>query len=624
MRDLVERAQDGDREAFAALVGMTSDRMFALAARILRDGDLAEDALQSALIAVWRHLPTLRDPDRFEAWVRRLLVHQCYAEARRRRSWSANVRVLPVDGPAGPDGLLSVVDRDALDRAFRRLSIEQRAVFVLHHHVGLPLTEIAETLGDPGRHGPLATPLRDSDPARGCRGRRGAGRPRGTDGMTTERDFDRLARAWLELGPDEAPDRVVAAVLQAAETTPQARRRTGWPVWRSFHMTRLPIVATVVATLAVVIGGGFLLTRGNDPGLGAPTATPNASPSTTAPGYVPEELLSEWISGTRAFPGLHPDAGSDLRFTVGGFTFAQSNSINNVLARGFASSPDTGRLQLTTQEPSLVCQADETGLYSWTLSPGGTTLTITAESDACAPRLTAIAGEWTRVRCVDPNDSCLGDVEAGTYRSQFFTPRLPPLAAWTANYGGLTYTVPDGWANSADWPMSYDLVPAASYPPVGDAAVDTHGIYLVGQPAAQAQSRDDTRCVVAEAEGVGHTVDDLVGWISSHPGLDAGEPAPVTIGGRAGQMIDVKVAPEWTATCADYPGQAPLALMFTQIGTPPDTYSWGIGQGQTDRIILLDLGEGQVVLIGITTNRPGAFDALVAEAMPIIESFEFE
>ena len=149
VRDLVERAQGGDRDAFAALVHMTSDRMYALAARILRDSVLAEDALQGALITVWRQLPSLRDPDRFEAWVRRLLVHACYAEARRRRTWSTNVRVLPVDGPAAPDTLLSIDDRDALDRAFRRLSVEQRAVFVLHHHIGLPLTEIAETVGIP-------------------------------------------------------------------------------------------------------------------------------------------------------------------------------------------------------------------------------------------------------------------------------------------------------------------------------------------------------------------------------------------------------------------------------------------------------------------------------------------
>jgi len=149
VRDIVERAMRGDREAFGVLVVHTSDRLYAIATRILRDAELAEDALQSALLTAWRQLPTLRDPDRFEASVRRLLVHSCYAEARRQRAWAANVRVLPVDGPAGPDEIVSVADRDALDRAFRRLSVKQRSVFVLHHHLGLSLIEIAETLGVP-------------------------------------------------------------------------------------------------------------------------------------------------------------------------------------------------------------------------------------------------------------------------------------------------------------------------------------------------------------------------------------------------------------------------------------------------------------------------------------------
>lgn len=149
MREVVERAMRGDREAFGNLVAQTSDRLYAIATRILRDTHLAEDALQNALTTAWRELPRLRDPDRFDAWVRRLLVHACYAEARRRRQWATNVRVLPVDGPVDAAAILSVSDRDALDRAFRRLTIEQRAVFVMHHHVGLPLVEIAETLGIP-------------------------------------------------------------------------------------------------------------------------------------------------------------------------------------------------------------------------------------------------------------------------------------------------------------------------------------------------------------------------------------------------------------------------------------------------------------------------------------------
>ena len=148
-RDLVERARRGDRGAFAVLVHQVSDSLYAVAWRILRDSGLAEDALQNALVLAWRRLPKLRDPDRFEAWVHRILVHACYAEAKRARRWSANVRMLSVDGPATPDTTLSVATRDALDRGFRRLPPDQCAVFVLHHYLDLPLGEIAETLGVP-------------------------------------------------------------------------------------------------------------------------------------------------------------------------------------------------------------------------------------------------------------------------------------------------------------------------------------------------------------------------------------------------------------------------------------------------------------------------------------------
>jgi RNA polymerase sigma-70 factor (ECF subfamily) len=148
-RDLVERARAGDRQAFASLVYQVSGSLYSVAYRILRDAGLAEDALQDALITAWRQLPGLRDPERFEAWTHRILVHACYAEARRSRRWTGNIRALPLEGPAGPDEHLTVADRDELERAFRRLPLDQRAVFVYHHYVGLPLVEIAETLGIP-------------------------------------------------------------------------------------------------------------------------------------------------------------------------------------------------------------------------------------------------------------------------------------------------------------------------------------------------------------------------------------------------------------------------------------------------------------------------------------------
>ena len=148
-RDLVERARQGDREAFAVLVHQVSDPLYAIAHRILRDTGLAEDALQNALVLAWRRLPHLRDVERFEAWIHRILVHACYDEVQRSRQWTANVRVLPVGGPWEPDGSNLVAARDELERAFRRIPIEQRAVFVLHHYVGLPLVEIAEMLEIP-------------------------------------------------------------------------------------------------------------------------------------------------------------------------------------------------------------------------------------------------------------------------------------------------------------------------------------------------------------------------------------------------------------------------------------------------------------------------------------------
>jgi RNA polymerase sigma-70 factor (ECF subfamily) len=147
--ELVEAARSGDEEAFSSLARASADRLLAVAYRILRDGGRAEDAVQQALINAWRQLPGLREPERFDAWLHRLLVHACYAEARQARIWHANVRMLPLGGISTPDPAIRVDERDTLDRAFARLKTDQRAVFVLHHYLGLPLAEVAETLGVP-------------------------------------------------------------------------------------------------------------------------------------------------------------------------------------------------------------------------------------------------------------------------------------------------------------------------------------------------------------------------------------------------------------------------------------------------------------------------------------------
>lgn len=147
--DLVEQAQRGDAEAFDSLARMVGDRCLAIAVRILRDLDLAQDAVQSSLVTAWIELRTLRDPSRFEPWLHRILTNACYAEARRRRRWSEGLRIRPVSGASDPGDFLTVDDRDLLERAFRRLTLQQRAVLVFHHYLGLSVPEVAARTGLP-------------------------------------------------------------------------------------------------------------------------------------------------------------------------------------------------------------------------------------------------------------------------------------------------------------------------------------------------------------------------------------------------------------------------------------------------------------------------------------------
>src|SRR5215204_949428 len=138
VRELVERAARGETAAFEVLIRRSSDRLYAIAYRILRDQYLAEDAVQQVLVTIWDELPRLRDPDRFEAWTYRLVVRAAVAEARRERR-GTKVQLLPDDNDASPapDDYRAVADRDQLERGFRRLTPEQRAVLVMQHYAGM-------------------------------------------------------------------------------------------------------------------------------------------------------------------------------------------------------------------------------------------------------------------------------------------------------------------------------------------------------------------------------------------------------------------------------------------------------------------------------------------------------
>ena len=147
-RELVERAIEGDHEAFSDLARASIRKLYAVARLILRDDTRAEDATQEALVAAWRDLSSLRDPDRFEAWLHRVVVRECYRLAKRDR------RRIEVEGQVRPLTETSDIGhqqavRDELERGFARLPVEQRSVLVLHHYLGYSFPEIASVLGIP-------------------------------------------------------------------------------------------------------------------------------------------------------------------------------------------------------------------------------------------------------------------------------------------------------------------------------------------------------------------------------------------------------------------------------------------------------------------------------------------
>jgi RNA polymerase sigma-70 factor (ECF subfamily) len=146
---LVERAREGDHDAFAALVGASVARLDATAWLIVRDRELAHDAVQDALLRAWRDLPRLRDAGRFDAWLNRLLVNACLDSLRRRRRRPVEVELQPIVGGSEPDPARTVADRDELDRAFSRLDVNHRAVVVLHYYLGMSVPDVASVMGIP-------------------------------------------------------------------------------------------------------------------------------------------------------------------------------------------------------------------------------------------------------------------------------------------------------------------------------------------------------------------------------------------------------------------------------------------------------------------------------------------
>ena len=157
IEELVLRARGGDHGAFERLAGMSVDRLYAVAHRVLRDGPAAEDAVQDCLLRAWRDLRALRDAGRWDAWLYRLLLNACRDEQRRSRRRVVTVEIPAIDPASTDDTAAAFEARDELERGFRQLSIDHRMALALHFYVGLRPAEVAAALGIP--HGTVTSRL---------------------------------------------------------------------------------------------------------------------------------------------------------------------------------------------------------------------------------------------------------------------------------------------------------------------------------------------------------------------------------------------------------------------------------------------------------------------------------
>jgi hypothetical protein len=434
--------------------------------------------------------------------------------------------------------------------------------------------------------------------------------------MTETRDFDRRARAWLDLMPNEAPDRVIDAVLQAVDATPQRRRMFDPAVRRFFPMNRLSYAAIAVA-IAVLGGGALLLTQFRPSNVGAtqtPTPTASTSPSPTGPNgsALPAALQGVWFGGSRDLAGLQSGAGTFLRLDAATFGVAQANQQDSVLLGGAASIVD-GQIEVqrgTARGPSC---PNGIGRYAYSLSVSRQTLTISPGLDACAPQDAALEGIWWKIDCHGGQDICLGHMDAGQYRSQYFRPILHG-AGWAPKFGGLTFAVPDGWASDADWPSTFGLELGADYD-LPQQASGAPRLTVLGQVDAAAQGA--ARCGNTPAAGVGRTAGAVVSYLRSIPGLVVGKSHQLTIDGHDAIWVDLSVN---AATVKPCPGSGEKIVGFLVSGGE----GYAIGTPGVQRVILVGAAPDELVAISLEARDQATQETFYAQALPIIQSFHFE
>ena len=425
--------------------------------------------------------------------------------------------------------------------------------------------------------------------------------------MSTDRDTTRIVRSWLQTDEHESADRVLDAVLDRLDETPQ-RRATSRPAQVDMSLTLRYGIAAAVIAVAAAVGFSLLTNVGDDRNSTAVPITRrrrNRSSPRRPAASVPRRHLTSFRASTR-------------RTLIASSIVLDESTfrLNDSLLSSTVASDGSSLLRLTAADSVSGCEIGDVGTYRYSLSPGGSVLTIEPGTDAVRRASGCGTGQMAALRVPQPRRLLPRQHRSRNLRVPVLRARPIADVPWRARYGAFTFTVPEGWAASDDWPERYQLVPQEEYATFDRtsvcATVCPDQISLWAAPRAAAES-----CVEgAQAVGVGSSAADLRDWIVSHPGIVAGAPETIALGALSASVIDVEVSPSGPAPAAPRVHLSPSRCSRA-------SYHIALSAGDRQRLILVDLDTDNALLILIDTRDPETLDTFAAEAMSIVETFEF-
>jgi hypothetical protein len=458
--------------------------------------------------------------------------------------------------------------------------------------------------------------------------------------MRHDRDIEPILDAWLGPGPETMPDSLFQDVLVQVARTPQRRTRRSivrYPTMLSAF--KVPLAASLAA---LVIGLAVLVSWHSPERLvpGATSPRPSSSPGPSS-GSV-DALVGSWVGPPRPIADLAPSQHLAQWTIYSNGLFQLDYAGEPLNSRVVAVGPGEVRLTNSADGPEG-CERGTVGTYRYTLSDGGREVTLSSIDERCLVREALLTGTWSSLTC-QLGAPCRGPLVSGTHRSSIFDPRNGAAETPLARPGGLTYSVPDGWANDWDWLSSLRLVPVEAYEEEIRVAAYPKDVWpdqisVWTRPVAV--GLEPTDCSWREDRFAGSTVDGLAGWLGRHPELTASEPVEIELDGHRALVIDIDLAPGAGTRCTK--GQGSFVRLFASrdaFGADGRIVGWGDGAWEVDgwdlgsggftadgtsdpqRLILVDL-DGEPVVILVDSEQAEQQAAWTERAMPVVESFTF-